>query len=166
MSNKPNINRVKNIKEKRKKERRKSRNRILLLIFLGLAILVMTVLIIFIWIRPGINKTSNSTEGAHVHGVSLNYVAPGEGIIGMWRYDEDSAFSFDEDGKGEYLFHENKYSYSYKLNGDILSIDFEDEKVRDISYKFMLADGDKKAVITVINSNGDVTEEVYNWTKE
>ncbi len=60
-------------------------------------------------------------------------------------------YSFDGDGNGLLELPENSYAFTYSINGNVLSIDFENENIRDFTYDFKV-NGKK---LTLVGGEGD-----------
>lgn len=73
-------------------------------------------------------------------------------IKGTWIYDSYTSYEFDGEGNGCMCLEEIRYNYTYKIKGDILSIDFKDDSLRDCSYTFQI-DGSK---LTLVGGEGTV----------
>lgn len=79
-------------------------------------------------------------------------------LIGTWEYNHDTKYAFEEDGKGSLTVvqtnngkTENKtYDYTFKINGNQVSIDFEANIVQDCVYTFTV-EGDK---LTFVGGEG------------
>ena len=62
-------------------------------------------------------------------------------LIGKWTTDGNTVYQFDEDNTGALIVPLSNYEFSYKINGDKLSIDFKNEKSEDSTYTYSLKDG-------------------------
>uniref|UniRef100_UPI00055F71B1 DUF5640 domain-containing protein n=1 Tax=Oribacterium sp. P6A1 TaxID=1410612 RepID=UPI00055F71B1 len=51
-----------------------------------------------------------------------------------------TTYSFKADGTGALILPKNKYSFKYTLEEDEMKIDFENNKLRDSTFKVSLAD--------------------------
>ena len=72
-------------------------------------------------------------------------------LSGRWDLDGVRYYSFNGDGNGLLELPENSYAFTYSINGDVLSIDFENENIRDFTYNFK-ANGKK---LTLVGGEGD-----------
>lgn len=81
-------------------------------------------------------------------------------LFGVWGLDNNTKYSFDGLGNGILILSNEKYSFSYEINADILSIDFEKEVAKDSTYKFEIRDN------TLILTSQDNNKGSYKLTKE
>ena len=72
-------------------------------------------------------------------------------LRGRWDLDGVTYYSFDGEGRGALELPENSYVFTYSINGDSLSIDFENENLRDFTYDFKVA-GNK---LTLVGGEGN-----------
>lgn len=72
-------------------------------------------------------------------------------LSGRWDLDGVRYYSFNGDGNGLLELPENSYAFTYSINGDVLSIDFENENIRDFTYDFKV-NGKK---LTLVGGEGD-----------
>ena len=165
MSNMPNPNRAKNLKNKHRKQKRQKKLSVALLISLGTVIVVLVLLIVFVWTKKGNNHSEPETNTYNVE-TFIPHTSSGPGLIGSWKHDEDTTFYFDESGRGEYSYNDATYIFSYSLNDDVLNINFDDEKIKDISYKLTFFEGEEKASINVLDNSGNPSDKVYTLVKE
>ena len=77
---------------------------------------------------------------------------PDTKIIGVWQYDEYTKYDFNEDGTGCLCADDVHYEYTYKLSGDKVIIDFEEDVVRDCDYTYSVEDD------TLTLNGGDGTD--------
>jgi len=63
-----------------------------------------------------------------------------EDIAGTWTIDEITTYSFKADGTGALILPKNKYSFKNTLEEDEMKIDFENNKLRDSTFKVSLTD--------------------------
>ena len=106
--------------------RHQKRNRKILLLTLLLIVAVITVIVVVL-----VNK-------------------PDTKIIGLWQYDEYTKYEFNEDGTGCLCADDVHYEYTYKLSGDKVIIDFEEDVVRDCDYTYSVEDD----TLTLIGGDG------------
>ena len=73
-------------------------------------------------------------------------------LEGMWRYDKATRYVFKDGGKGALVLPDAEYAFSYTLNEDKdkVSIDFEYEKARDMTYSYKCSWG----TLTLTEENG------------
>jgi len=64
-----------------------------------------------------------------------------EDIAGTWTIDDITTYSFKADGTGALILPKNKYSFKYTLEEDEMKIDFENNKLRDSTFKVSMMDG-------------------------
>ena len=55
-------------------------------------------------------------------------------IIGTWSVDERTSLNFGESSKGKLILPDEDYAFSYKIEGDQLSLDFVSSKATDGTY--------------------------------
>lgn len=63
-----------------------------------------------------------------------NAVAVKAEITGSWTVDGYTGYRFEEDGTGALVLPEKEYAFSYTLEDDQLSIDFESSRASDGTY--------------------------------
>lgn len=73
-------------------------------------------------------------------------------LKGKWNLDGTTAYEFSGDGNGALLLPNVTYEFTYEIKKDQISIDYENESVRDGTYTFSV-DGDK---LTLIGGEGTV----------
>ena len=83
-----------------------------------------------------------------------------DALSGAWMYDQYTKYEFDGYGKGCMCLSDTHYEYSYKINGNTLSMDFENEAVHDCSYTFSVKDN----TLTIVGGEG-TTGGTYTLTK-
>ena len=88
----------------------------------------------------------------------------GNSLIGTFLYEENNArYSFKENGTGSMSSGDYNFEYKYKVDGNILSIDFAKDEVHDVTYSFELNNG----VLKLISKEGTVSiGEEYILKKE
>ena len=74
------------------------------------------------------------------------------GIIGTWSVDDSTGLSFGENNKGKLIIPDEEYAFSYKLDGDQLTLDFVSSKATDGTYTASLS-GD---TLTLIGGKGTI----------
>lgn len=57
-------------------------------------------------------------------------------LVGTWVYDEYTRYVFEESGHGELLADDVSFAYTYKINGETLTLNFTEDVVRDCEYTF------------------------------
>ena len=57
-------------------------------------------------------------------------------LLGIWTTDGVTKYKFNDDYTGELILPINKYKFTYELEDDKLSIDFENEKSEDSKYTY------------------------------
>lgn len=63
-------------------------------------------------------------------------------LIGTFLYEENNTiYEFKEDGTGKMSSGNYNYEYKYKVDGNILEIDFSKDEVHDAKYSYELKDG-------------------------
>lgn len=71
-------------------------------------------------------------------------------ITGMWDYDTVTVYRFDKDGTGALELPNDTYAFTYKTDGDKLSIDFENESATDSTYTYAVT----KETLTLVSEDG------------
>ena len=71
---------------------------------------------------------------------------------GKWDVDGTTAYEFSGDGNGALLLPNVTYEFSYDIKKDQISIDYENESVRDGTYTFTVEDN----TLTLIGGEGTV----------
>ena len=66
-------------------------------------------------------------------------------LCGRWDLDGTTVYVFDGKGSGALELPGAKYEFRYKIRENTVSLDFADDKVRDISYEFTV-DADKLTI--------------------
>ena len=82
-----------------------------------------------------------------------------EKIIGSWTTDGYSVYEFYENKKGALVLPIATYDFNYKIEENIISIDFENEKSIDSDYEFSF-EGEKLILKGINNASG-----TYTFTK-
>ena len=114
--------------------RRRQRQRMLTIAGLFVVIAVIAVVSIFLF-KPSDTKNDPTKADA---------------LSGSWVYDQYTKYEFDGYGKGCMCLSDTHYEYSYKINGNTLSMDFENEAVHDCSYTFAVNGGK----LTIVGGEG------------
>ena len=73
-------------------------------------------------------------------------------LKGKWDLDGTTAYEFSGDGNGALLLPNVTYEFSYDIKKDQISIDYENESVRDGTYTFTVEDN----TLTLIGGEGTV----------
>ena len=68
-----------------------------------------------------------------------------DSLCGKWDLDGTTVYVFDGKGSGALELPGAKYEFRYKIRENTVSLDFSDDKVRDISYEFTV-DADKLTI--------------------
>ena len=71
-------------------------------------------------------------------------------LKGKWDFDGTTAYEFSGDGNGVLLLPNVTYDFTYEIKKDQISIDYENESVRDGTYTFRVEE-DK---LTLIGGEG------------
>lgn len=131
------------IKAKRRKERRRQ-----YLVFGGAVLALIAVILLIVFCVKGCSK-GNPTE----------YSSP-ESLIGQWRLNSSTTYSFDGDGNGEMMLPTSVYAFTYKAEAGVLTIDFVSSTLSDCTYTFTVKDD----TLTLIGGEGTVGG-TYELTK-
>lgn len=73
-------------------------------------------------------------------------------LKGKWDLDSTTAYEFSGDGNGALLLPNATYEFTYEIKKDQISIDYENESVRDGTYTFTVEDN----TLTLIGGEGTV----------
>ncbi len=72
--------------------------------------------------------------------MTIRGLVRGDGLKGVWRLDEATVYEFDGKGGGTLRLPLGSYAFSYAVEYNAVTLDFEDASVTDASYSF-LCDG-------------------------
>ena len=61
-----------------------------------------------------------------------------DSLIGSWVTQGGTVYEFKEDNKGTMIVPLSEYKFTYKINDNKLSIDYEDEKANDADYEYSI----------------------------
>ncbi len=81
-------------------------------------------------------------------------------LLGIWDMDGVTAYEFVDEQTGKLLLPSSEYEFCYKTDGDVLTIDFVDEKARDAVYQFSVQ-GDTMA----LTGGTATTQDSYTLTR-
>lgn len=71
----------------------------------------------------------------------------GNSLIGTFLYEENNTrYTFKEDGTGSMRSGDYNFEYNYKIDENILNIDFAKDEVHDVKYSYELNDGTLKLI--------------------
>ena len=82
-------------------------------------------------------------------------------LQGLWIYDSVTSYEFSLDNKGVMHVSEQNYTFSYKLKGRKLNIDFNSTSVQDCVYKINIEEN----VLTIEGKQG-TTGGVYELVRK
>lgn len=107
-------------------------------------------------------KLNKNEENQTTNTEISNY--DGNSLIGTFLYEEnDTKYEFKDDGTGNMSSGDYNFEYKYKVDGNILEIDFSEEAVHDAKYSFELKDG----ILKLTSKEGTVSiGEEYILKKE
>ena len=129
--------------ETRRNMRKKKKSKLPILVFLILVVAIIVCCIIFI---PKLKEKSQQNKLE-------------KQLLGSWTTDGYTVYEFYEDGKGVLKIPMADYSFSYTIDENKVSIDFENEKSIDSDYEFSFED--EKLILKGINK----TSGTYTFTK-
>ncbi len=123
-------------------------------------IIIIAIIIILIAIITFFKLNKNGKNGTNKE--ISNY--DGNSLIGTFLYEEnDTKYEFKEDGTGNMSSGDYNFEYKYKVDGNILEIDFSKDEVHDAKYSFELNDG----ILKLTSKEGTVSVgEEYILKKE
>ena len=132
------------------KKLKKKRSPLIIIIAI---ILVIAIITYFKLNKSDKNSTNNETS---------NY--DGNSLIGTFLYEENNTkYEFKEDGTGSMSSGDYNFEYKYKVDGNVLEIDFSKDEVHDAKYSFELKDG----ILKLTSKEGTVSiGEEYILKKE
>ena len=61
-----------------------------------------------------------------------------ETLLGSWITPGGTIYEFNEDNKGIMIVPLSEYKFTYKIDGNKLSIDYESEKANDADYEYSI----------------------------
>ena len=79
-------------------------------------------------------------------------------LSGTWDLDGITVYQFDGKGNGALKLPDNTYSFTYKMKDNNLSIDFESESARDITYTFTVEN--EKLLLVSTEKDKEITYEL------
>lgn len=123
-----------------------------------LIIIIAIILVIAIITYFKLNKSDKNSTNNEIS----NY--DGNSLIGTFLYEEnDTKYEFKEDGTGSMSSGDYNFEYKYKVDGNVLEIDFSKDEVHDAKYSFELKDG----ILKLTSKEGTVSiGEEYILKKE
>ena len=71
-------------------------------------------------------------------------------IVGIWDYDSVTVYRFDKGGKGALELPNGIYAFTYKTDGEKLSVDFENESATDSTYTYTVTED----TLTLVSEDG------------
>lgn len=71
-------------------------------------------------------------------------------IVGTWDYDSITVYRFDKGGKGALELPNGIYAFTYKTDGEKLSVDFENESATDSTYTYTVTED----TLTLVSEDG------------
>ena len=137
------------MQNKRFKKKRSS-----LIGIIAIIIIIIIAIIIFLNLnKNGKNSTNNEIS-----------IYNGNSLIGTFLYEENNTkYEFKEDGTGRMSSGNYNFEYKYKVNDNILEINFSKDEVHDAKYSFELNDG----ILKLTSKEGTVSVgEEYILKKE
>ena len=137
------------IPQKRRTAKKRKQHRLLGISAAVLAIILLAILIIVV-------AKSCSSGGDVPKGTD---VLNGTDVLsGTWDLDGITVYQFDGKGNGALKLPDNTYSFTYKMKDNSLSIDFESESARDITYTFTVEN--EKLLLVSTEKDKEITYEL------
>lgn len=123
-----------------------------------LIIIIAIILVIAIITYFKLNKSDKNSTNNEISNYDSN------SLIGTFLYEEnDTKYEFKEDGTGSMSSGDYNFEYKYKVDGNVLEIDFSKDEVHDAKYSFELKDG----ILKLTSKEGTVSiGEEYILKKE
>lgn len=78
-------------------------------------------------------------------------------LIGKWDNEGILNYQFNDDGTGALLFPTESYEFTYKIRRNSVSIDYENEELKDVTFTFEI-NGEKLTLVGGENSIGGTYE--------
>ncbi len=72
--------------------------------------------------------------------LGLKGCAPKPTLEGRWNLDGTTIYEFYEDGKGALILTTMTFEFNYTVDGDVISIDFIDDRATDAKYECFLTE--------------------------
>ena len=123
------------------------KKKVVIIVAIGSLILCI-VIILGIYDKRASGKDDNS-DGA--------IVTQKESLLGIWQYDDGTRYEFNSDMTGGMYVGDYKYEYLYKVDKNVITIEFANEEVHDAEYSYELNDGK----LRLIGGEGTVGGEYY-----
>ena len=124
------------------------RKRLLLIICI---VIIATLFITIIFVHPIKENDNNQTIDKQD--------AKENSLIGLWTTDGITIYEFKENEMGVLKLPLSEYTFTYKIQGNKLYIDFESEKTTDSYYEYYIEE-DKLILRGIRNTTGE-----YNFYK-
>lgn len=124
----------------KKRHRRKVRNQLFFL-SAALTVLIAAAVLIVLAVRGCSGGSTDALGGESTPDGTAAHTFEGTGgkkdaLCGKWDLDGTTVYAFDGMGSGLLELPENEYIFRYEIKDGTVNIDFAEDKVRDISYKF------------------------------
>ena len=84
--------------------------------------------------------------------IIIEMIKPTDALKGTFIYNENVKYEFNGKGKGALYDKQNKYNYTYSLEGNTIKLNFKDEAVKDASYTFTIQEN----ILTLVGGEGTV----------
>ena len=69
-------------------------------------------------------------------------------LFGQWMYDQATGYEFDGNGEGNLIASEKRYAFRYQIGQDMLTINFKDDNLEDLTYQMSV----ESTALTLVNS--------------
>lgn len=137
------------IPQKRRTAKKRKQRRLLGISAAVLAIALLVVIIIVV--------AKSCSSGGDVPN-STDVLNGTDVLSGTWDLDGITVYQFDGKGNGSLKLPDNTYLFTYKMNDNSLSIDFESEAARDITYTFTVEN--EKLLLVSTEKDKEITYEL------
>ena len=115
-------------------------------------VVLIAALAILLLLKKGQLQQKTAPASPAVTNTEAPSVDQSNSLLGAWRYDADTEYTFAADGSGAMIAGGTTYSFRYTAEGQALLLDFADEMLLDSTYEFTV-NGD---TLTLVGKTGTV----------
>lgn len=109
-------------------------------------ILILIILALVIILLPKSKATKMNFPDSNIQDEPTSSELSDCEIFGSWAYEDGTIYEFNNDMTGGLYAGDYKYTYTFSLNGNYISIDYDNEEVHDAKYTFEIVDGRLKLI--------------------